>query len=1603
MIGDITDSRRRCVFRAGVVALIGLAIGPSVRAETGQTNIVDGVTVNEPASYAVGTNGAFNALIVTNAGVLNVAGTSVVGGSTVSSNNAAWVTGAGSAWGGAGNLYAGASGSFNSLTIANGGLVSNAVGYVGWNFTSSNNSVWVTGAGSVWSNGNNLFVGNSGDGNSLTVSNGATVVAVAATVGNNAGANGNSVVVTGPGSLWTNSGSLTMGNAGSGNQLIIADGGRVVGGGFSSSVGSGSSSSNNLVLVSGAGSVWTVTNILFAGSAGSFNRIELTNGGQYIGGGGAYLGYATNSVGNRMTVTGSGSVWSNNNFLSVGTAGYSNRMIIADGGQVLGVSATLGTFSRNSNNSVWVTGTGSLWSNAGSLQIARDAGIGNSLTISNGGRVFDQFGVVGDNSSSTGNAVFVTGFGSLWDNGKASTNMLVVGRNGSFNQLVIADGALVLNYTGMVGQFSSATGNSALVTGPGSVWSNAGNLFVGNSGSANSLVISNSGRVVSSSGYVGNNNTASNNTARVTGPGSHWIMTNINASLYIGMNGVSNNLTVADGGVVSNKFGYIGFGSLARDNSVLVTGAGSVWSNGSSLNIGSLGGSGNLLTISNAGWVVGGLAYVGTATNSRNNIAWVTDAGSFWTNSGSLTVGHLGGGNGLVVSNGARVMTASAILGLAAGAWSNSAAVTGGGSVWDSGIAPSSYLSVGRSGSFNQLTVADGAQVFSYTGIIGQFSSATGNSALVAGPGSLWSNANNLLIGDMGSANGLTITDGGLIRNERGIIGNSNVSFGNTVLVTGPGSLWSNASQLNVGNFGSFNQLILSNGGQMFVGTTGSYLGASSTVSSNNSLLITGTGSVFRSTGNLRVGHVGVSNSLIITDGGQAHNITGYIGNLSGSSNNWAVVTGPGSLWSNAGHLYVGGGGSGCQLTITNGGTVVNNDSYIGNGSTNNRATVTGTGSIWRNTNALYVGLSGDGHQLVVNDGGRILSMLGVIGNASTSSNNTAWLTDPGSVWSNAGSLFVGAGGSYNSLSIANSAQVFSANGYLGNTSASSNNLALVTGAGSVWSNRGQVVVGNNGSGNRVDTANAARFFSVTGTIGNATISSNNSVLVTGTGSVWRNSGTLTVGNSGSQNQLVVTNGGQVISAAAYVGYNSGASSNLILVAGPGSLLSNSAFNIGENGAGNSLVIRGGGQGISSSVSLGWSISASNNAALVTDAGSVWNAGSFMLGLNSRGNTLTVTNGGQVHAVNSAVGWAGRNNTALLAGTGSIWTNSGFFWMGASGGSDSNSLMITDGGQLLASSSRLGDNGRYSTALVTGTNSLWRTTGDFILGNGAGGNQLTITDSATLVATSLLMGAQAIATGNLLALSGGNLYVTNTAATGTLEVRRGTLAFDGGTLLADRLVATNGAQSVLDFNSGLLRVGALTISNGVPFAVGDGLGAATLDLGGGSHLLANGLLLASNAVLTGPGTIAGDLTLGGTLSPGSSPGLLTITGDLTLEDGSETLMELAGAGIGQYDQVAVGGLLRIGGLIEVTLTNGFRPNPGDTFNLFDYGSVTGSFSQVNLPTVIGPADWDTQHLDTDPSDPLAGSIIFIPEPGAGGLLLCSLAILALRRHQKPAR
>ncbi len=108
--------------------------------------------------------------------------------------------------------------------------------------------------------------------------------------------------------------------------------------------------------------------------------------------------------------------------------------------------------------------------------------------------------------------------------------------------------------------------------------------------------------------------------------------------------------------------------------------------------------------------------------------------------------------------------------------------------------------------------------------------------------------------------------------------------------------------------------------------------------------------------------------------------------------------------------------------------------------------------------------------------------------------------------------------------------------------------------------------------------------------------------------------------------------------------------------------------------------------------------------------------------------------------------------------------------------------------------------------------------------------------------------------------------------------------------------------------------------------------------------------------ITGSGTILFlDLVNNGVISPGNSPGTLTIQGAFTQGATGLLEIELAGTGAGQFDILNISGNALLGGGLQVSLLDGFLPEIGDTFDFLLASAVDGTFdpASVFFPTFSG--------------------------------------------------
>lgn len=139
-------------------------------------------------------------------------------------------------------------------------------------------------------------------------------------------------------------------------------------------------------------------------------------------------------------------------------------------------------------------------------------------------------------------------------------------------------------------------------------------------------------------------------------------------------------------------------------------------------------------------------------------------------------------------------------------------------------------------------------------------------------------------------------------------------------------------------------------------------------------------------------------------------------------------------------------------------------------------------------------------------------------------------------------------------------------------------------------------------------------------------------------------------------------------------------------------------------------------------------------------------------------------------------------------------------------------------------------------------------------------------------------------------------------------------------------------------------------------------------------------------------TDTGTVDFEGGYSPGNSPAAVSLAGDAVFGAGNQLTIEIAGVTRGTgFDALLVTGHLTLGGALNVTLLNGFTPAKGQQFDLFDWGTQTGTFSSVNLPALANGMSWDTTKLYTN------GSVDVVPEPSTWAMLVLGISLLTLRR------
>ena len=140
------------------------------------------------------------------------------------------------------------------------------------------------------------------------------------------------------------------------------------------------------------------------------------------------------------------------------------------------------------------------------------------------------------------------------------------------------------------------------------------------------------------------------------------------------------------------------------------------------------------------------------------------------------------------------------------------------------------------------------------------------------------------------------------------------------------------------------------------------------------------------------------------------------------------------------------------------------------------------------------------------------------------------------------------------------------------------------------------------------------------------------------------------------------------------------------------------------------------------------------------------------------------------------------------------------------------------------------------------------------------------------------------------------------------------------------------------------------------------------------------------------GTINGNVMNNGKVSPGDSPGMLTVVHNYTQAQYATLMIQIAGMSPDQFSVLDVMGNANLSGFLDPILLNGFVPNIGQSFTFLNYASFTGAFSQIqNQIFNHGTEQWSVIYEDNHAILTVAQHT---PDQGSTFLLL-TLGLLGL--------
>ncbi|EMO7865590.1 autotransporter outer membrane beta-barrel domain-containing protein [Citrobacter amalonaticus] len=1189
------------------------------------------------------------------------------------------------------------------------------------------------------------------DGGLMAVTNGGNV----ATHGTSGDTINGTVTVDGAGSVWTDSGNFFMGTVTGTTPTIAITNGGVVNLAAGGSMQTNDATSRTLITIDGTASRLSM--------GGTFNMqgknpadptaILVTNGGA--------LSTSTINIGRlagniaRITVEGNGSTWTTASTTNIGLQG-SGAVKLTDGAEMTGSYIAVGA-QEGSTGTFDVSGGAkvTLINASGKLQ-GLNVGAGGTGTLN-----ANTMAVVTAGSTNIGTPYYTeigSGLANVDGAGtELNTTMLTVGDREQGTLNITNSGTVNSSGAGMLGNTASLTGNASVIgNGDGTVnvsshsqWNliNAGGarqtLTVGGSGTG-TLNINTTGTVTAGNTTIGSTVTG---TGTVSVNGTDAVLNTV--ALTTGSNGTGT-LTITDSGVVdSTGAGVIG-GTTGSTGVVDVSSDGQ-WNllnaagAGQTLTVGS-GGTGTL-NINTTGTVTAGNTNIGNAATGVGTVN--VDGEDAVLNTATLTTGVNGEGELTITDSGVVNSTGTGIIGYAAGS-AGTVTVDGANSQWNL----TSVLTTGAAGT-GTMALTNNASVASYGGIVG--STGTGTGTVDVSSGGLWNAGMGALkVGDAGTGI-LNVNTTGTVAAGNTTIGNAAAGTG-TVNVSGVNAVM-NTTSLTTGASGQ-GTLSITDGG--VVNTTGAGMGTGITGSaagSTGTVTVDGVGSQWNLTGSLTTGAAGngtmtLTNNAVVTSKGGAVGATG--------AGNGSVDVSNGAEWNSAASdpgqnvsLIVGNAATG-TVNIHDGGTVDSSSAILGNAATGDGSVaVDGPDSVL-NTVDLTVGQSGTGSLDITSGGSVSVSDTSIVG-AGTGGTGTVTVEGADSQWLT-DSLVVGDLGT-GTVTLTDGALLQASGQSIIGKSTSGHGTINVS-SGAVWDNTTDMLeVGLSGTGalniSANGTVNADSFVVgvAAGGEGTVIVDGADAVLNTGvaSGPLWA------VGYMGT-GDVQVRNGGLMTSKSGSIGQLSGSNGTVTVSSGGQWTIDNStlpALVVGDAGTG-TLNINAGGNVTADGITTG-AQAGGTGVINVSQTGHLEIADLTIIGQYGNG-TLNITEGGTVNS-NDGLILGGLNGptqpgagTGILnvEGPGSTLIQNGVVGI-AVGQAGTGVVNIRNGGVVVSEQSGVGAGALATTTgtiTVDGAGSLLRT--PFLYLGMAGTGTLTLSNNGTLDTNNpVALAMQAGSTGTL--------------------------------------------------------------------------------------------------------------------------------------------------------------------------------------------------------------------------------------------------------------